>query len=506
MINQPVEALWYSAGLVLRVIRNIHRFAGASRVQALIGSRRAVALVLIAIIGGTGILCLPFIIPRAPVVPGPPAEISIMPSMFADFVDFESNYTLNAPQYELELGLSNVFNLYQFEGEAWTGWNDGIKNAVAEHYFAANPSTSYQQFSEVYGENYLYDLPSFVTVDSMLHSYHVIFDAVLRRIEENNFTAMIQRLSLHELESSLSQYAALAGGRWKDAALKNAAYFSVALKLLDPSWTAPSEVSQIVNETLELIGAAAGFNYDWFMGQKEDFSQYIPRGHYTRTEALQRYFKVMMWFGRISFRLDPSDDWLSLEENVERGKNETAQAILIASGLNAASSAFPEPGEANRTWSDIYDTTCFFVGTSDDLAPYEYQVLIREVYGQLTDLSVLQSETALEAFQDLARNCRDPCILSGYLLDLDSVEVNTKGMRFMGQRYVPDSYVLGQLVYDYVGGRPSDGDLRSMPKGLDVMSAFGSDRAWELLQDQTAYLNYTEQMAKLRTNFSNLSM
>ena len=34
-----------------------------------------------------------------------------------------------------------------------------------------------------------------------------------------------------------------------------------------------------------------------------DDSQYGPRGHYDRTEALSRYFRAMMYAGRMTFHL-----------------------------------------------------------------------------------------------------------------------------------------------------------------------------------------------------------
>src|SRR5262249_44054871 len=40
-----------------------------------------------------------------------------------------------------------------------------------------------------------------------------------------------------------------------------------------------------------------------------DFSQFKPRGHYERSEELQRYFRAMMWCGRIDLRVagDPEE-------------------------------------------------------------------------------------------------------------------------------------------------------------------------------------------------------
>ena len=51
----------------------------------------------------------------------------------------------------------------------------------------------------------------------------------------------------------------------------------------------------------------------------EDYSQYIPRGHYTRSEELKKYFKAMMWYGRLTFRL--LDDF------------ETRRALLLIQAL-----------------------------------------------------------------------------------------------------------------------------------------------------------------------------
>ncbi len=91
---------------------------------------------------------------------------------------------------------------------------------------------------------------------------------------------------------------------------------------------------------------------------------------------------------------------------------------------------------------------------------------------------------------------------------MDSADVsnNTKGIRFMGQRYVPDSYIFSQLVYDNVLQSTRDGSLRNLPKGLDVMAAFGNERAWELLEDDKQYRLYEQQMELLQEEFESMSL
>ena len=41
------------------------------------------------------------------------------------------------------------------------------------------------------------------------------------------------------------------------------------------------------------------------LGYIEDYSQYKPRGHYTRSETLEKYFKAMMWYGHTGFFINP---------------------------------------------------------------------------------------------------------------------------------------------------------------------------------------------------------
>ena len=61
----------------------------------------------------------------------------------------------------------------------------------------------------------------------------------------------------------------------------------------------------MVDKELALIEAHQGYADSPLFGYKEDYSQYVPRGHYTRNDQFKTYFKAMMWYGRIGFRLQP---------------------------------------------------------------------------------------------------------------------------------------------------------------------------------------------------------
>lgn len=424
----------------------------------------------------------------------------LVPATFAEYHDYELPFTANAPDYYLEPDLSNVLNLEDFRSSHWFGWSDAIEAEIAEKYYAI-PGSYVPEFQTIYNINHWYEIPSFVTTDAVLHAYHALYDIALRNIENDTLYHQLSLLSKHQVNASLQLHSQVSDPSLKEAALRNIAFFSVAAKLLDPYWTAPLIVADDVQAVLTLIGNADGFSTNWFMHQKEDFSQYIPRGHYTKSTSLGRFFKAMMWYGRIGFRLLPADDWLTVIENREKGRNETRQAILATLALFQESSFMPGAGAARGNWSSIYGITSFFVGTSDDLSPFEYNVLIDEVFKAPLNIELLANDTLVDIFISTAFSCRDPKILSGWLIDSADVENATKGFRFMGQRFIPDSYVLGQLVYKNVGTPLYP---RLMPKGLDVMAAFGSDLAWDLLENQKGYENYISQMDLLRSSISEM--
>lgn len=464
-------------------------------------SRRATALTIVLIVGScglTGAMIGWYLSPQSSPQSDDPysVEVVVPPRHFGEYVEYETNYELSAPQYDLESDLSNVINLAQFQqmGE----WSDDVATQLAERYFVAVPQTEYKQFSELYIDNYWDEIPSFVTVDSVLHVYHVIYDYALRGVEEENLSRCLDTLLGHMVEVSLDQHDELEDSWWKECALKNTAFFCVSAKLLNPDFEIPDSVLDWVNQVLDLMEQGQGFSTYWFMGQREDFSQYNPRGHYTRTEALKRFFKAMMWIGRINFRLHPSDPWLTREERTQRGKNETAQAILLCLGLKGTSPLLPQQDSALELWRLLYDPTAFFVGACDDLTPHEYLAVIDIVYGQDDELASLPDEALMDTFIEAVDQCRNPAILSDWMIDSAVMENATKGLAFMGQRYVPDSYMLWQLVHPNV-------DSRFMPKGLDVMSVLGSERAWELLDDQKHYPDFVEQMEMLRESFDSLN-
>jgi hypothetical protein len=92
-----------------------------------------------------------------------------------------------------------------------------------------------------------------------------------------------------------------------------------------------------------------------------------------------------------------------------------------------------------------------------------------EVFGQMgRKFRALFDDAKLTEFQETMRDLRPPRICSDKVLPWEEYW----GLRVVGQSFVWDSYVFQNCVYDKVPDR-------TMPSGLDVMAALGSEEAWE---------------------------
>jgi len=431
---------------------------------------------------------LPLVARNAP-IPLVPAE------RFAPYVPVPVEVVPNAPAYVPNLSaVANPHTLTQL--------SEAQRATLETNGFVVVPQ-GYEQIYEIYQEAYWNEVPPFVTTDALLHTFHVLFDYALRLAEKEHFLADLEGLTDVMLAAAEADYAA-SDGPVREAAWQGLAYFAVAARLLDPQAGIPVPVQEAVEQELALIENHAGFARSPIFDSLEDYSQYVPRGHYTRNADFERYFRAMMWYGRMGFRLVTPDD-------PPAARRETRAALLIVRALHNAQVG-GEP--ALDVWERIYAPTAFFVGFADDLTPYEYAQAARRVYGSLPDPAALADEARLDAFIEAARQLRKPGIVGGWVWPgQDPTEV-TQGFRFMGQRFIPDSYIFQQLVYDKVGryrgaGQPftlSIDGIRGFPRGLDVPAVLGSARALEILTEEgdTQYENYPEQLAKLQSEFGAL--
>ncbi|MEN6350614.1 MAG: DUF3160 domain-containing protein [Syntrophomonas sp.] len=410
---------------------------------------------------------------------------------FAPYTEASVDEHPTLKPYSAASDLSNLENRKRFE------FSPEARELLVKNGFVVVPDT-FSEFYPLYETN-RYDgvVPNLVTTDSMLHNYHLYFDYLLKTVEQEKLLPELKNLNKGMLQTSREQYSSLKDSEWKNAARRNMAFFAVAGRLLDPTASIPVEVRNEVQPELNLIKAHKqtaispimnmGAGKDALESLKEDYTQYIPRGHYTRNDALKSYFQSMMWYGRMTFRL--------------KSDNETRSATLMTLALQSTSSF--------SSWNKINSTSEFFTGRNDDPGVLEYLELLKKTYGPTPSLKDLTADqTKWEAFIKAAAAVKGPAINSIPIYDASiqpDREREITGFRFMGQRYTIDADIFQRLVYREVGENPQ-GKRRLLPKGLDIPSAMGSAEAGNILRSwgEEEYPNYAKNMTRMQEYISSL--
>jgi hypothetical protein len=424
-------------------------------------------------------------------------------SSFSRYYSKENlRFEAEVPAYSLPLQVSEIENYYHFiqkipltNEKRNLLYKNGfvvIENEITKNQFKA------EQVNATYSSLKVADVPIFITSDSLLHLYHIQFDETLKRVEEGEFYDELWKLDKALLEASIEDYNeskenSSSSEEVTEAARRNVAYFAVALSLLeeksDPdqikvkpteapgsekySFEVPKNVREDVEAELNLIYGQRAETSPIFK-YNEDYSQYTPRGHYTSSEKLEKFFRAMMWHGRMSMLLqsdvipaeESTSEELTSEESMQEARIQTIQALLI-------SDHFDRDKNLQARWDRIYYVTAFYVGFSDDPGPYEYAKALDTVFGSdrkgvsFNNENLTALKTELEKYESpKIYGGTGEIIPAGLETENETLEA-AKGFRFMGQRYIPDSYILQKLH----------------PPALNIMDLLGSERAREHLKN-----------------------
>ncbi|TAH64971.1 MAG: DUF3160 domain-containing protein [Anaerolineaceae bacterium] len=365
--------------------------------------------------------------------------------------------------YVIKKDLSNIENIQYF-----TGFTTEQKNMLSKNGFVVLPSTN-TRMSYIYDLNEYLKVPNFITADSVLHLYHQFFDKSLLHIESDYLYNYMDILTDQMLDKSIRLLDILEDEKMKDLQEKNIVYFLVARMLMLDSRDIDAEIKEelinIAKEEFDLIESAENFIESPLFGFDLDYSQFTVRGHYTRSEELGRFFKAMMWFGTAPLPFCDRDDNL-IYENVLQS--------LLMSYTTFLDSEFICDAEL---WNNIYQPTKQYVGASDDINVFMMNGLRLEVFGETSDPNIFDDEEYYDKLAQAVKNLPEPKIQGKFLRDSDLIEhpITTptgKQFRYMGQRYIMDSYITQELMMPI---------LRPLPSALDVMGVFGSKTAEDLM-------------------------
>ena len=175
-------------------------------------------------------------------------------------------------------------------------------------------------YKQIFSPYLASDKPVFITSDSLLNAYHVLFEESVLRLE----AAMARRLpdilrlilkNLDGIDAGLKGKPELVSAARERAMLIP----GIALRLLDDSFRFGNDkLDTVLNEEVARIIAARDKHMPKWLAASSpsfvalDYSRYQPRGFYTRSEQLQRYFRALSWLQSIPFRVSNDEELLAI--------------------------------------------------------------------------------------------------------------------------------------------------------------------------------------------------
>lgn len=334
-------------------------------------------------------------------------------------------------------------------------------------------SRAFPSFGHAFYDIYANDQPLFVTSDAMLHAFHKSFDLLLMELETTHLSPLLGQV----LHCGIGGARYLREKAGDDAVVDQGArdvlfLFEVGRSLLEGATT---HSDPDVDQVLRAVASERALDI-LFLGRTRtvDFSQFRPRGHYTKSEELKRYFRAMMWLGREDLSFHISDSF-----------RETVAGFLMAASL--------ERGGALPKWEEIDRLIGFLIGAPDGAGPKELLALLGKLgYTDFADF-VRRAHPADTLARIGADKIGEQKIMSAiYLKQKDAPTFQLpKTAQMMGQRFTLDSFLFHELTFDRTQGAVA----RMMPQPLDFPAAMGQPRAIELLKSDLERHRHQENLA-----------
>jgi len=320
-----------------------------------------------------------------------------------------------------------------------------------------------QSYTQIYQAYPNTSGPSFITSDSLLNAYQVLYEESILRLEQAGTRRLpeILRFIWANLDTV---YAEVQGQAELVAAARQRASIVVgtALKLLDDDFAVADDAVMAIidDEVAKIVAAQVRMKPDWLgppsLDSLElDYTRYRAGGFYTRSDTLTRYFRAVAWLQSIPFRVSHDDELLS---------------VLIL-GRCLAAERFGDDAETYEVYRKFFRTYTEFLGVGDD---WDLVTASDSVATGLDfDLVAKRAELLAQAQQEGGPQINDQIRFAPD----DPNAVAEPNFRIISAYRLPEA-VLFQRTTDI---RQFPG--RDFPNGLEVCIALGSTFAREKLED-----------------------
>ncbi|MGA1870192.1 MAG: DUF3160 domain-containing protein [bacterium] len=382
-------------------------------------------------------------------------------------------------EYSEELNYSVNDTVYYDLVKNEMGLTPEEEEKINENGFVVSRRKMYGSFGEAYLDCFSKDLPVFISTDSILHALHRSYDVILAELEK---WALMDKLELilSQAQTTLGEMANNSSGMVADAYHDVNVFYTVARELLKRyKIPPPLKDDEQVQDILHYVNGHS-FNWIELFGEerKIDFSQFIPRGHYTQSEELERYFQAMIWLGRIDFRIEEQRQLLD--------------AYLIWRSI--------EESGALSAWDDMDRVIRLMIGEPDSMTLNTMAMLMDEA-GVESPEELMDEEMIKNILRIMNEKGYGEQRICSHYIESDPLNPQVaslpKSFTLMGQRFTVDSHIFSNVVFDRVVV-DNQKILRMMPDPLDAMFVLGNNRALHYLEDELKQWPYQGNLFILR--------
>ena len=336
---------------------------------------------------------------------------------------------VQAPPYKLE----EVQYIDKFHG------SDEARELLLKQGFVVT-GRQYRQIFQAYVTMESADwMPKFITVDSVLHAYHVLLEDGVCRVESE------QARLLRQFSQRLYALAAARDDQTEGVYRDLAAFAAVAIGLQDPAeFERLADAHRTAAQpVLDAIGQGSGVHEGvLFFGLPLMADRFQPVSFYAKKPDLSRYFAARQWYATQAFRLE-SD-------------SETLRAIHLASLVDS------DP-ELKRLYGQLTKPSDVLVGPADDPGLTEYGQILKKISARDSDAEDVSG--MLVAFRREATRLPAAKVNDQWLApeDYRAREERTRGMRVLGARMLPCAALFQKTTDPTIPGR-------MFPSGVDFFA------------------------------------
>jgi len=341
------------------------------------------------------------------------------------------------------------------------------------------------------------DLPIFITTDTILHVWHLIFDKILEKTEEDIFFPLLRALSIEIMKF-------VSTNSFFDAHTK--IYFNVATKLLNSSLNLnlPIELEQASESIYNKITSKTPvINNNLTKRFKDDYSQYKPRGHYTHSEKLKMYFRLYKWFARMPFFFDDYAGMILLGVSPEHMIKTAIEITWLLKNIYI--NYLDQQVSGLEIWDAIMDFLKIIMGSPSSITPRHLNRHCEQINGSNWH-PIDMDDGKISLLKNNVLN--DPSIpkpdMPFYIDLIAGGNGSPKTFTLFGEMETLDSYSLQSVVHSNIRNR-------LLPHGLDfAYTCLESNRSLELLQEEYSaefneFPEYLETLSSVKDEINSAS-